>query len=207
MALDARARVFRTVKEMGHHLHHLFDTVGDSKVVDPLLIEHGHTLLLALADPEFAEKAREIGLFTEAYSGPVLQRRLQQLIPGFLADLAAEDDLARGHPFSSSLPSGSSFAGPSSSNAPLSPPAPPAKRSRSGDTSGSSAMQGVTSTGRLHPATFPNPSLLSEGHISLPPSRGRSVSSRGSGHRSATGSQAGPSDGGLKRKRKDTAGK
>jgi hypothetical protein len=119
------------------------------------------------------------------------------LRPTLAAQLSAkEDDHSSMDPPSSI---GSFAEPPSGLSAPLSPSAPPAKRSRSGESSSrSSTMHGVARTGL--PPSHSIPSL------EMSPAGGESISSRGRSRRSTAGSQAGTSDSGLKRKRKD-AGK
>jgi hypothetical protein len=203
MATQARINVFRSADEMGQYLRGVFQTAGDSSALDPSFRHHGHRLLLDLADPVIIQKAEEIELFTPHIEA-VLQERLNQLLPNIVAQLIdKEDDLSYRAPPSSA----SSSALPSfGSSAPLSPSAPPAKRSRSGESSSrSSTMHGITRTGLQPSAAMSPPVPLLDEMVQMSPISGGSVSSRGRGRR--TGSQAGTSDGGLKRKRKDASKK
>lgn len=199
LATQARINVFRSADDMGQYLQGVFQTAGDSSALDPSFRYHGHKLLLDLADPVIIQKAEEIELFVPHVEA-VLQKRLNQLMPKLVAQLIDnEDDLSYRAPPSSA----SSSALPSSGlSAPLSPSAPPAKRSRSGESSSrSSTMHGIV---HAEPPPFATllPSLakpLSE-EVRMSPNDDL-ASSRGRDRRSAAGSQAGTSDSGRKRKR------
>jgi hypothetical protein len=206
IATQARINVFRSADDMGQYLQGVFQTAGNSSALDPSFRHHGHKLLLDLADPVILQKAQEIELFVPHIEA-VLQERLNQLMPKLVANLIAkEEDLSPVAPPSSA----SSSALPSFSlSAPLSPSAPPAKRSRSGESSSRSlTMHGIARTGPPSSAALLSPlaGTLDE-LIKMSPPDGDSVSPRGRGRRSTAGSQAGTSDGGLKRKRKDASKK
>ena len=200
MATQARLKTFGFAEEMGQHLRGLFQTTGNPAGLDHSDRLRGHQLLVDLTDPTVLQKAREMELFAP-YLDKVLQEKLNRLRPTLAAQLSAkgDDHSSMGPPLSI----GSFAEPPSGLSAPLSPSAPPAKRSRSGESSSrSSTMHGVARTG-LPPSAAISHSIPS---LEMSPAGGGSVSSRGRGRRSAAGSQAGTSDGGLKRKRKD-AGK
>lgn len=200
MATQARLKVFGFAEEMGQHLRGLFQASGNPAGLDLVDRRNGHQLLVDLTDPTVLQKAREMELFAP-YLEEVLQEKLNRLRPTLAARLSAkEDDHSSMGPPSSI---GSFAEPPSGLSAPLSPSAPPAKRSRSGESSSrSSTMHGVARTG-LPPSTAASHSIPS---LEMSPAGGESISSRGRSRRSAAGSQAGTSDSGLKRKRKD-AGK
>lgn len=202
MATQARLGIQQSAHEMGRHLQCLFRAAGDSDILDPSMVYYGHKFLVDLADPLVVQKAKEMELFAP-FSEALLGEHLKQLMPDFMAKLitaeAQEGEIPLVDP--SSIAS-TSAASTSQQPELLSPTAPPAKRSRSGDSaSHPSMMTGIAYTG---PSTSVATSRSAQ---TAGPSEGGSTPSRGRSRRSAASSQAGTSDGGRKRKRKDTTGK